>query len=651
MGANGHALGNDLDVQTKSGAGAPTLRVAIVISALGIVFGDIGTSPIYTIQTVFNPSDPHPVPLSDTHVYGIVSLIFWSVMTIVTLTYVTLVMRADNDGEGGIMALITLLRRWHSGRHRRTAMTLAAVGLFGAALFFGDSMITPAISVLSSVEGLKVIDPDFEDFVVPITAVIIVGLFAVQRHGTAAVGRFFGPVMIVWFVAIGACGVNGVVDNPEILRALSPTYALTFMAGHFHIAFFALAAVVLSVTGAEALYADMGHFGRRAITYGWLGLVLPACTLSYFGQGALVLRDESAVAAPFFLLTPEWARIPMVLLATAATVIASQAVITGAFSVASQAARLGYLPRLRIEHTSAATIGQIYVPWINGALMVAVLILVFAFRSSAALAYAFGMAVTGTITITTLLFFYYAHTRWRWPLVPVLIGGGLLLLVDLMFFAANLTKLVHGAWLPLLIGVATFTVMTTWQRGRRIVTAARSKAEGPLPEFVDGLVHRDPPLIRIPGTAIFLNRGKETAPLAMRAVVEHNHVLAEHVVILSVETETVPRIPDDERMTHDDLGYASDGIIHVEARFGYMEHPDVPRALALLESADTEGPIDLAGASYFLSKLELCAGDAPSMAPWRKRLFIATAHITADAAAHFRLPLERTVIVGSRIEV
>lgn len=637
-------------MQTKSDAGGQTLRLAVVVAALGVVFGDIGTSPIYTIQTVFNPGDPHPVPVSDSHVYGIVSLIFWSVMAIVTLTYVTLVMRADNHGEGGIMALITLLRRY-GGRGSRTAMTLAAAGLFGAALFFGDSMITPAISVLSSVEGLKVIDPDLEDFVVPITAVIIVGLFSVQRRGTAAVGRFFGPVMIVWFVAIGACGVNGIVDNPEVLKALSPTYALEFMVEHFPIAFFALAAVVLAVTGAEALYADMGHFGRRAITYGWLGLVLPACTLSYFGQGALVLRDESTVAAPFFLLTPEWARIPMVLLATAATVIASQAVITGAFSVASQAARLGYLPRLRIEHTSASTIGQIYVPWINGALMVAVLILVFAFRSSAALAYAFGMAVTGTITITTTLFFYYARTRWRWPLWPVLIGGGLLLVVDLMFFAANLTKLVHGAWLPLLISICVFTVMRTWERGRRIVTTARENAEGPLREFVDDLVHRDPPLIRIPGTAVFLNRGSRTAPLAMRANVEHNHVLAEHVIIVSVETETVPRVPDSGRMTHDDLGYAEDGIVHVKARFGYMERPNVPRALALLDPEQTEGPVDLDHASYFLSKLELCAGEATQMAPWRTRLFIATSHITADAAAHFGLPLDRTVIVGSRIEI
>jgi KUP system potassium uptake protein len=628
-----------------------TLRLAIVIGALGVVFGDIGTSPIYTIQTVFNPGDPHPVPIFTDNVYGVVSTIFWSVMIIVTVTYVMLVMRADNDGEGGIMALITLLRRWTGQRGRRTAMMLAALGLFGASLFFGDSMITPAISVLSAVEGLKVIQPGFEDFIVPITAVIIVALFAVQRHGTAVVGRFFGPVMIAWFVAIGACGVNGIVDNPEILKALSPTYALTFLAEHFHIAFFSLAAIVLSVTGAEALYADMGHFGRKAITFGWLGLVLPACTLSYFGQGALVLADESKVSAPFFLLTPEWGRIPMVLLATAATVIASQAVITGAFSVASQAAQLGYLPRLRIQHTSASTIGQIYVPWINGLLMVAVLILVFAFRSSAALAYAFGMAVTGTITITTTLFFYYARTRWGWPLWAVIIGGGLLLLVDLMFLAANLTKLVHGAWLPLLIAVATFTVMTTWEKGREIVTRARAKAEGPLREFVDSLPDCKPPLVRMSGTAVFLNRGKETAPLAMRANVEHNRVLHRHVVVMSIDTVPVPRLSDDQRITIDELGYKRDGIIHVSACYGYMERPNIPAALRLLDPAHTEGHIDVDAASYFLSKLELIAGDEPTMTPWRKRLFIATSYITADAAGYFSLPLDRTVIIGSRIEV
>ncbi|MGW1741130.1 potassium transporter Kup [Nocardia sp. NPDC001965] len=632
-------------------AGRGPVRAAVVVGALGVVFGDIGTSPIYTLQTVFNPEDPHPVPVNTANVYGVVSLIFWSVMIIVTLTYISLVMRADNDGEGGIMALITLLRRLGGSRGRRAAAVLAGVGIFGAALFFGDSMITPAISVLSAVEGLKIVEPDFENVIIPITVVIIIGLFTVQRRGTAAVGRLFGPVMILWFLVIGALGIAGTARQPEILKALSPTYALSFAVGHFHIAFFALAAIVLAVTGAEALYADMGHFGRKAITTGWLGLVLPACTLSYFGQGALILHDQATISGPFFLLAPGWARLPLVLLATAATVIASQAVITGAFSVANQAVQLGYLPRLRIAHTSESTIGQIYVPWINWLLMVSVLTLVFAFQSSAALAYAFGMAVTATITITTLLFFYVAHTKWRTPLWLVLLGAIPLLAIDALFLAANLTKLVHGAWLPLLIGVTAFTVMITWARGRVVVNAAREKAEGPLREFVGRLRDREPPLTRVPGTAVFLNRGNRTTPLAMRANVEHNRVLHEHVVILSLETLPVPRVAAPDRVRIDALGYTEDGIIHVTAYHGYMEPPHVPNILRQLDPARTEGPISVDDASYFLSKIELKKGDAPTMAAWRKRLFIATSFITSDAADYFGLPRERTVIMGSQVEV
>ena len=646
-----HPTPKTAEPHAPAGAAGP-IRLAVVVAALGVVFGDIGTSPIYTIQTVFNPADPHPVPISTDNVYGVVSTIFWSVMIIVTLTYITLVMRADNDGEGGIMALITMLRRWSvaDGR-RRTASTLAALGLFGAALFFGDSMITPAISVLSAVEGLKVVEPDLEQWIVPITAVIIVVLFAVQRHGTAIVGRFFGPVMILWFAAIGACGVMGIVGHPQILKALSPLYAFDFMTEHFHIAFFALAAIVLSVTGAEALYADMGHFSRKPIVLGWLFLVLPACVLSYFGQGALILGDESKVSAPFFLLTPEWARLPMVLLATAATVIASQAVITGAYSVASQAAQLGYLPRLHVVHTSASAYGQVYVPSINGILMVGVLVLVFAFQSSAALAYAFGMAVTGTITITTTLFLYIAHTRWRTPLWIVLIGGGALILIDLMFLAANLTKLVHGAWLPLLIAIVAFTVMRTWERGRIIVTREREEAEGSLRGFVDEIAGCQPPLVRVRGTAVFLNRGKATAPLAMRANVEHNHVRHEQCVIMAIETLPVPRVPDSERVTVDSLGYEKDGIIHVTANFGYMQTPNVAGALRLLDPEQTEGPVAIDEASYFLSKLELARGKAPGMPAWRKRLFIATAKFSADASHYFGLPEDRTVIMGERVEI
>jgi KUP system potassium uptake protein len=630
---------------------ATKARTGIVIGALGVVFGDIGTSPIYTVQTLFNPGDPHPVPITHANVYGVVSLIFWSVMIIVTLTYVTLVMHADNDGEGGVMALITLVRRLGRRSSPRVISALSALGILGAALFFGDSMITPAISVLSAVEGLKVVDPSLSELVVPITAVIIVGLFAVQRRGTAAVGRFFGPVMIVWFLVIGACGVRGISGHPQILKALSPTYALEFIFGHFHIAFFALAAVVLSVTGAEALYADMGHFGRKAITWGWLGLVLPALVLNYLGQGALLLGRQSVVNAPFFLLVPSGWELPMAILATAATVIASQAVITGAYSVASQAAQLGYLPRLRIAHTSASSIGQIYVPWINGMLMVAVLILVFAFRSSAALGYAYGMAVTGTITITTLLFLYIAHTRWRWPLWMVIIGGGALLTVDLMFLAANLTKLVHGAWLPLLIGLVTFTVLITWQRGSAIVLTARDKAEGPLQPFIDEINSHEPPYPRIPGTAVFLNRESETAPLSMRANVDHNHVVHERVIIMSIVVPPSPRVPNDQRITVDDLGYADDGIYYVAAQFGYMERIDVPAALRLVDPAQIGGAIDLDATSYFLTKIELIPGDQPTMSPWRKRIFIATSLMAADAAGYFGLPGGQTVLIGSRIQV
>jgi KUP system potassium uptake protein len=627
------------------------VRLAVVVGALGVVFGDIGTSPIYTLQTVFNPGDPHPVPVSEENVLGVVSLIFWSVMLIVTVTYVLLAMRIDNDGEGGIMALITLLGRWSTDAKVRTTVVLAALGIFGAALFIGDSMITPAISVLSAVEGLKVVNPSLEDWIVPITAVIILALFAAQRFGTAAVGRLFGPIMIVWFVTVGVCGVWGITQEPEILKAISPTYAVGFLVGHFHVAFYALAAVVLAVTGAEALYADMGHFGRRPISVAWLFLVFPACTLSYFGQGGLIINDHSNINAPFFLLTPEWGRIPIVLLATAATVIASQAVITGAYSVASQAAQLGYLPRLRILHTSSSTYGQVYVPWINWLLLISVLTLVFAFRSSIALAYAFGMAVTGTITITTVLFFYVAHRRWRSPWWLLALAAVPLLVVDLLFLAANLTKLVHGAWLPLVIAITAFTIMTTWQRGREVVTRERAAIEGPLRGFVQQLNAEADRIVVVQGTAIFLNRGDETAPLALRANVEHNHVRHQHVVIVAIKVDTIPRVSKAERLTVDPLGLNADGITHVTIRFGYTETPDVPAALARLTPEQTEGPLHLDGATYFLSNIELRAGEAPVMAPWRKRLFIATSHITADAAEHFCLPRDRVVLIGFHVEV
>ena len=632
-------------------SGRASAQWALAVGALGVVFGDIGTSPLYTVQTLFAPGDPHPVKVSTDSIFGMVSLIFWSVTIIVTLTYVVLVMRADNDGEGGIMALIALVRRRGFPGGRRAAAILAALGIFGASLFFGDSMITPAISVLSAIEGVKVAAPSVSNLVLPITVAIIVVLFMVQRLGTGAVGRLFGPIMIFWFIVIGVLGVRGIAGHPGILAALSPTYALGFVFSHFGTAFFALTAVVLSVTGAEALYADMGHFGRGPVRRGWIMLVFPALALNYMGQGALILEHRSSVSNPFFLLAPGWARLPMVILAAVATVIASQAVITGAYSVAHQASRLGYLPRLRIRYTSEEQIGQIYVPWINWLLLVAVITLVLTFRSSASLAFAYGTAVTGTITITTLLFFYIARTHWGWPRWQVAVGGGLLLVIDLLFFAANLTKLVHGAWLPLLIGLAAFTVFTTWQRGRELVTVQRDREEGSLRTFVDELHAAKPPVPRVPGTAVFLNRGKATAPLALRANVEHNHILHRHTLILSVETAPVPHVPPAERLSVDDLGYSDDRIFHVTARFGYMDPTDIPALLPLIGQADVEGYTQDDDLSYFLSRIEIVPGSTPGMSRWRKRLFIATSRITADAAEYFKLPRERTLIVGSRIEL
>ena len=628
-----------------------TAQGALAVGALGVVFGDIGTSPLYTVQTVFDPSDPHPVKVSHDTIFGIVSLIFWSVTIIVTVTYVLLVMRADNDGEGGIMALIALIRRRALPGGARAKAILSALGIFGASLFFGDSMITPAISVLSAVEGVEVAAPSVSGIVIPITVAIILVLFLLQRLGTGAVGRMFGPVMGVWFTVIAVLGVRGVAEHPVILEALSPTYAVGFLFGHFGTAFFSLTGVVLAVTGAEALYADMGHFGRTPIRRAWLLVVFPACILNYLGQGALILGHPATISNPFFLLAPGWARLPMVFLATVATVIASQAVISGAFSVAHQAGRLGYLPRMRIQYTSEEMMGQIYVPWINWLLLAAVLTLVLAFRTAAALAYAYGTAVTGTITITTLLFFYYARHQWRWPLWAVLAGGGALIAIDLLFFAANLTKLTHGAWFPLLIALITFTVFTTWQRGRELVTRLRAQAEGPLREFIQQLHAMKPPLPRVPGTAIFLNRGKATAPLALRANVEHNEILHDNVFILSVETVPVPHVPTEERLTIDDLGYKQDRIVHVTARFGYMDQTNVPELLPLIRGADPEHPLHDGRLSYFISRIELVQGHTPGMSRWRKRLFIATSRITADAAESLHLPRERTVIMGSRIEL
>ena len=574
---------------------------ALTLGALGVVFGDIGTSPLYALQTVFHV-DHGAVPVTHTTVYGVLSLVFWAITIIVSLKYLTFIMRADNDGEGGIMALIALIKG-AGPAGRMTRAVLVALGIFGAALFYGDGMITPAISVLSAVEGLEVVSPSLESLVVPIALAILTGLFAIQRFGTGAVGRLFGPVMAVWFGVLALGGAAQIAQHPGILRALSPSYAVQFFAEHGSTAFISLGSIVLAVTGAEALYADMGHFGAPPIRRAWFFLAFPALTLNYLGQGALIVEDPHAISSPFFLAFPAWSRIPMVVLATFATVIASQAVISGAFSVTRQAVSLGFLPRLSIRHTSRREIGQVYVPAVNWGIFAAVAALVVGFGSSTGLASAYGIAVTGTLAIDTILFFFVVRVLWHRPLWQVLAGAAGFLVVDLAFFAANLTKILHGGWFPLTIALIVFVVLTTWQRGRELITRSRTEEEGPLRPFVDGLRDLDPPIYRSPGTAVFLNAGKETTPLAMRANVEHNRTLHENVVILSIETLTVPHVPVPEQVVIDDLGYRDDGISHVAARLGFQDSVDAPKLLRLAIRQGLEGDCDVATASFFLSRM------------------------------------------------
>jgi len=622
---------------------------ALTLGALGVVFGDIGTSPLYAVHTVFT-ANHHAVHASPGEVYGVISLVLWSITMIVSVKYVSFILRADNGGEGGIMALTALLQG--ARLKSATKLTLITLGIVGASLFYGDGVITPAISVLSAVEGLKVAAPSLGSLVLPITVAVLTMLFAIQRYGTKLVGSLFGPVMAIWFGALALIGVVEIAQHPGVMRALSPTYGAQFFLDHGGVAFVALGSVVLAVTGAEALYADMGHFGRPPIRRAWFLLVFPALTLNYLAQGSLVLRSPKGIANPFFLLFPAWAQIPMVFLATVATVIASQSVISGAFSLTRQAVQLGFLPWLTIRHTSEREIGQIYVPATNLSLFVAVVAIIIAFGSSAALASAYGVAVTGTFILNTILFLAVARLLWHKPKRLIALGAAVFLTVEVAFFAANLTKVAHGGWLPLAIAFTGFTVLKTWRKGRDIVTVNRSREEGPLRDFVDKLDARDHPVQRVPGTAVFLNANPKTTPLALRANVEHNHVLHERVIIVSIETVPVPHVSDVDRLVADHLGHPADGITGLTARFGFQDEPNVPATLRLASERHLlESTIDVDHASYFLSQITIVPTDAPGMNSWRKRLFLTMTHNAANPAVYFRLPDDRTVTMGERIDL
>ena len=617
---------------------------SLVVAAVGVVFGDIGTSPLYTIKEMFNPHFGLTPDAST--VKGLLSLGFWSLILVVTLKYVLVIMRADNDGEGGIMALTALAQRsLKSGS--RLSYVVGILGIFGASLFFGDGMITPPITVLGAVEGLAVISPRLADWVVPLSLVILFGLFAGQRFGTAKVGRVFGPVMVTWFVVLAALGVYNIIDNPIVLRALSPTWAISFFADHGWHALLVLGAVVLTVTGGEALYADMGHFGVKPIRWGWFGFVLPALVLNYFGQGAVLLESPRAVANPFYMSAPDWAQIPLLVLATTAAAIASQAVITGAFSVTRQAIQLGYLPRLQIRHTSRDTIGQIYVPSINWMLFGAVIVLVLAFRSSSNLATAYGLSVTGTMLIDTLLLAVVAYTRWPGARKWVLPLCALFLVIDLAFLIANGEKLLTGigAWVPLFIGVAAFTMMRTWRRGRELLREEIRKEGIQLDSFLPGLMLAPP--VRVPGTAVFMTADKGVVPHALLHNLKHNKVLHVQNVLLTVETLNVPYAPKGERLKISSIG---DEFYRVVVKFGFMETPDVPQAL--MQSCDqcdvTFDPMDT---TYFASRETIVAGYHRGMPVWRDKLFALMHRNASPATGFFHIPGNRLVELGAQVEI
>ena len=630
--------------ESTQGDSAIDLRrrmVKLALGAIGVVFGDIGTSPLYTMKETLGTHGMTPTPGA---VLGVLSLIFWSLIIVVSLKYVTFVMRADNKGEGGIMALMALAQRSMSGS-ARARWILGLIGIFGAALFYGDGVITPAISVLGAVEGLEVAAPSLGRFVVIIALVILAGMFALQRHGTDAVGKAFAPVMIVWFVVLAVLGVNQIAQHPQVLWALSPLYAVRFFISHGYASFIALGGVVLSLTGAEALYADMGHFGKKPIRRAWFFFVLPALLLNYFGQGVLLLKNPAAIESPFYLLVPGTLLYPMIALATAAAVIASQAVISGAFSMTREAMSLGYSMRMPVVHTSREMSGQIFVPWVNRMLMVLVFGAVLGFRSSDNLGAAYGIAVTGTMTMTTLLALVVARRHWHWNWVVLVPVGILLMTLDLAFFGANALKIAHGGWFPLVLGVWIFIVMTTWRRGRELVIREIKQSGLALEPFIENISEHPP--LRVPGTAVFLTANQNAVPHALLHNLKHNKVLHDRNVLLTVETLETPTADPGERIEITELGGDFYGL---SLRFGFAEDPNIPRALSKCSKLGL--PFDMMDTTFFLSR-ETIVADArrPGMALWRDKLFAFMARNALPATAFFQIPGNRLIELGAQVEI
>jgi len=613
----------------------------LMIGAIGVVYGDIGTSPLYTVREVFGGA--HGMPLNEANVYGLLSLVFWALVVVVTLKYVVLIMRADNNGEGGILALTALVSRG-TERQGRLRWWLVGLGIFGAAMFFGDAMITPAISVLSAVEGLEVMTPMLHPFVVPLTVLIMAALFWIQKRGTGSVGALFGPITAVWFLTLAALGIAQIVQNPAVLAALLPHHAIIFVLDHPLATFLALGAVVLAVTGTEALYADMGHFGAKPIRRAWLWFVMPALVLNYFGQGALLLGRPEAIKNPFYLLAPQWALLPLVILATCATVIASQAVISGAFSIARQAVQMGYCPRLNILHTSEREIGQIYVPFINWTLFVAVILLVVGFRSSSALAGAYGIAVTMAMLIDSVLIFFVMRRIWKWSFPAALAIALPLGLIDFAFLASTSLKIPDGGWFPLVVGGVIFTLLTTWKRGRSILMHRLAEDAMPLDLFVQSIGAAPP--TRVPGTAVFLTSTPDRVPHALLHNLKHNKVLHERVVFLTVVTRDIPFVEDSGRFEVTTLGA---DFYRMFAYYGFKDDPDIP---SLLELSGRKGfPFDMMETSFFVSRETLIPTKVPGMALWRERIFASMSKNAVKASDFFKVPTNRVVELGTQVEI